>query len=165
MKTYGAWMYRSAFFWGGGGFCTSWRWVVSFMPLPLYPRGKNPLYPLDGRLSAPQNRSGLRGEEKILDPTGTLNSDPLLVQLVASRYTDCAIPALRMNTVSKYAKLNVAHDWFCCSVLLQFRAIQLAAHGSYATSHLILCVPASVLFSFPQYVTTLLPLKKGRKFR
>jgi hypothetical protein len=24
---------------------TSWRWVASFTPLPLYPRGKSPLYP------------------------------------------------------------------------------------------------------------------------
>jgi hypothetical protein len=28
---------------------TSWRWVVSFTPRPLYPRGKNPRYPLDRR--------------------------------------------------------------------------------------------------------------------
>jgi hypothetical protein len=33
------------------------------------------------------------GEEKILDPTGTRNSTPSVVQPVASRYTDCAIPA------------------------------------------------------------------------
>jgi hypothetical protein len=26
---------------------TSWRWVVSFTPLPLYLREKNPRYPLD----------------------------------------------------------------------------------------------------------------------
>jgi hypothetical protein len=29
---------------------TRWRWVVSFMPWPLYPQGKRPRYPLDGRL-------------------------------------------------------------------------------------------------------------------
>jgi hypothetical protein len=45
--------------------------VVSFMPRPLYPRGKSPRYPLDRRLGGPQNRSGRRGEEKIFDPTGT----------------------------------------------------------------------------------------------
>jgi hypothetical protein len=28
-------------------------------------------YPLDRSLGGPQNRSGRRGEEKILDPTGT----------------------------------------------------------------------------------------------
>jgi hypothetical protein len=39
---------------------TSWRWVVSFTPRPLYP-----LYPLDRRLGGPQNQSGWHGEEKI----------------------------------------------------------------------------------------------------
>jgi hypothetical protein len=29
---------------------TSWRWVVSFTPRPLYPRGKSLRYPLDWRL-------------------------------------------------------------------------------------------------------------------
>jgi hypothetical protein len=43
----------------------SWRWVVSFTPRPLYPRGKSPLYPLDRRLGGPH------GEVKILAPTGT----------------------------------------------------------------------------------------------
>jgi hypothetical protein len=51
---------------------TSWRWVVSFMTRPLYPRGKSPRYPLDRRLGGPRSRSGRRGEEEILDPTGTL---------------------------------------------------------------------------------------------
>jgi hypothetical protein len=37
---------------------SSWRWVVSFTPLPLHSRGKFPLYPLDRRLSEPQSRSG-----------------------------------------------------------------------------------------------------------
>jgi hypothetical protein len=45
--------------------------VVSFTPLPLYSRGKEHWYPLDGRLGGPQSRSGRRGEEKLLDPTGT----------------------------------------------------------------------------------------------
>jgi hypothetical protein len=34
---------------------TRWRWVVSFMPRPLYPR-----YPLDRRLGGPKSRSGRR---------------------------------------------------------------------------------------------------------
>jgi hypothetical protein len=55
---------------------TSWRWVVSFTPRPLYPRGKGPRYPLDRRLSGPQSQSGRRGEEKILDHTGTGTPTP-----------------------------------------------------------------------------------------
>jgi hypothetical protein len=33
-------------------------------------------YPLDRRLGEPQSRSGRRGEEKILDPTGTRTPTP-----------------------------------------------------------------------------------------
>jgi hypothetical protein len=33
-------------------------------------------------------KTGLDDVEKILDPTGTRNSDPSVVQPVASRYTD-----------------------------------------------------------------------------
>jgi hypothetical protein len=55
---------------------TSWRWVVSFTPLPLYPQGKSPQYLLDRRLGGPQSRSGWRGEEKILDHSGTSSPIP-----------------------------------------------------------------------------------------
>jgi hypothetical protein len=71
----------------------SWRWMISFTPLPLYLRGKSSQYTLGRRLGGPQSRSGRPGEEKILDPTGTRTPTPSVVQLVASRYTDCAIPA------------------------------------------------------------------------
>jgi hypothetical protein len=37
-------------------------WVVTYMPLPLYPREKSPRYPLD-RLGGPRNRSGRCWEE------------------------------------------------------------------------------------------------------
>jgi hypothetical protein len=44
-------------YWGSGGIAprifdlgTRWRWVVSFTPRPLYPQGKSPWYPLDGRV-------------------------------------------------------------------------------------------------------------------
>jgi hypothetical protein len=58
------------------GLVTSWRWVVSFTPRPLYPRGRSPLYPLDRRLGGPQSRSGRHGEVKILESTGTRTSTP-----------------------------------------------------------------------------------------
>jgi hypothetical protein len=48
---------------------TSWMWVVSFTPLPLYPRGKSPRYTLVRRLGGPQSQSGRSGEEKILIPS------------------------------------------------------------------------------------------------
>jgi hypothetical protein len=41
---------------------TSWRWVVSFSPLPLFPRGKSPRYPLERIWVDP--RAGLDDGEK-----------------------------------------------------------------------------------------------------
>jgi hypothetical protein len=62
-------------YWGSGGIApcilhlgTRWRWVVSFTPRPLYPQGKNPLYPLDKTLGEPKNSSGHGGEEKSSQP-------------------------------------------------------------------------------------------------
>jgi hypothetical protein len=51
--------------------------MVSSTPLPLYPRGKSPHYPLDRRLGGAQSRSGRRGEVNILDPTGIRTATPL----------------------------------------------------------------------------------------
>jgi hypothetical protein len=92
---WGECMYRSTFFYLG----TSWRWVFSFTPLQLYPRGKSHRYSLYRRFGGPQNRSGRYGEVKILDPTWTQTPTPRFVQPVASRYTDYAIrPKKRSNT-------------------------------------------------------------------
>jgi hypothetical protein len=48
----------------------SWRWVVSFTPLPLYLRGNRPRYPSDRGLSGTQSRSGRCGEENNLSLPG-----------------------------------------------------------------------------------------------
>jgi hypothetical protein len=50
---------------------TARRWLVSFIPWLLYPRGKSHRCPLDGRMGRPQH-----GEEKILVLTGTRTSPP-----------------------------------------------------------------------------------------
>ena len=55
--------------------------------LAALPLGKT-RYPLYRRLGGPQGRSGW--VRKISPPSGL---DPRIVQPVASRYTDCAIPA------------------------------------------------------------------------
>jgi hypothetical protein len=34
---------------------TGWMWMVSFMPWPVYPQGKNLCYQLNTRLGWPQN--------------------------------------------------------------------------------------------------------------
>jgi hypothetical protein len=67
--------------------------VASFTPRPLYPRGKNPLYSLDGRLGGPQNRSGRRGEKK-----SYLRRDSNSDQPAASRYTEWMVAGTMEDT-------------------------------------------------------------------
>jgi hypothetical protein len=74
----------------------SWRWVVSFTPRPLYPRGKSPRYPSDRRSDGPQSRSGRCGEEKILGFTGTRN---VILGRPAHSHTDYSIAAPVVNSI------------------------------------------------------------------
>jgi hypothetical protein len=72
---------------------TSWRWVVSFTPLPLYPRERVPgTHFIGGWVDS---RASLDDMEKwrFFYPTGTRTPASLVVQPVVSRYTDWAIPA------------------------------------------------------------------------
>jgi hypothetical protein len=57
------------------------------------PPGKSPRYPFYRRLGGPQSWFWRYGEVNIFDPIGTRTAAPLVVQPVASRYTDWAIPA------------------------------------------------------------------------
>jgi hypothetical protein len=50
-------------------------------------------YPLYRRLDGHQGRSGQCGEKEILGPTGIRTPTPWSSSPIASRYTDCAIPA------------------------------------------------------------------------
>jgi hypothetical protein len=58
--------------------------VVSFTLLSLYPRGMNPRYSLQKRLSGPQGQSGRYGEEKHL--MHLLGIEPWAVQCINRRY-------------------------------------------------------------------------------
>jgi hypothetical protein len=60
------WMHRSRIICLG----TSWEWVVSFTPRPLYSLEKSLRYFLDRTLCGSQSRSGRRGGEKILTLQG-----------------------------------------------------------------------------------------------
>jgi hypothetical protein len=91
-------------------FGTSWRWVVSFTPRSLYPRVRSPWYPLD-RLGESQNRSGRHGEVEMLDPHRDSNSDPSVVQPVASPYTDCTFPAHVITTHAIQKMCSLCFDW------------------------------------------------------
>jgi hypothetical protein len=84
----GEWIYRSIFLDLG----ISWMWVVSFTSLLRYPRERAFCTHSIGGLVGP--RAGMDELEKRKSwPYCDSNSDPLVVQSVASRYTDCAIPA------------------------------------------------------------------------
>jgi hypothetical protein len=72
--------YSSTFF----DFSTSWKWVVSFTPLPLYP-----LYLLDKRLGGPRSRSVI-AEEKRKSYPGRWAPSPSLYRL--SSYPDGSSP-------------------------------------------------------------------------
>jgi hypothetical protein len=60
--------------------------VVSFTPRPLYPEGKIPWYPLDGRLGGSQSRSGRGGEEK--NSHSLPGFEPPIIQPVDQHYTN-----------------------------------------------------------------------------
>jgi hypothetical protein len=83
-------MYRSTFFWPRHLLEVSGQLHA---PAALPPRKDTPRYPFYRRLGGPQSRSGRYGEVKIFYPTGTRTPAPLVVQPVASRYSDWAIPA------------------------------------------------------------------------
>jgi hypothetical protein len=90
------WRYNSTFLDLGTGS----RWVVSFQPLPLSPRGKT----LDWRLGGPQSRSGRCREENI-HPTAGNQIRP--VQPVARRYINWANPA---QCYVKICRIEFCHN-------------------------------------------------------
>jgi hypothetical protein len=91
-----------------------WRWVVSFMPLLLYPWGKSPWYPFDRRLGRPQSWSGWRGEEKILDPTRTRALTPCSQSLYWLRYpSSCAVLLMIFNDTWRIYDLLASNDATC----------------------------------------------------
>jgi hypothetical protein len=84
---------------------TRWRWVVSFVPQPLYPQGKSPWYPLDRRLGGPQSRSGRGGDEKNSQTLPGL--EPPIIQSVAQR---CTTELSRLLT-PLVLKLSIRKFW------------------------------------------------------
>jgi hypothetical protein len=56
---------------GSGCIGTSWPWMVSFTPRPLWPKGNSTRYHLDRRFGAQHSQSERCEELIILDPTGT----------------------------------------------------------------------------------------------
>jgi hypothetical protein len=106
---------------------TSWRRVVSFTPRLLYPSERASGTHWIGDLVGP--RVGLDDVKKILDPTGARTPTARAVQPVASRYTDCAIPAFpedstlhfihfpRIIWVKKFRESWIQGDISICKVM------------------------------------------------
>jgi hypothetical protein len=75
------------------GLSTSWRWVVSFTPLPLYPRERAPGTHFIGGWVHPRASLDDMEKWKFFTLPGLELPLPLVVQPVASRHTAWAIPA------------------------------------------------------------------------
>lgn len=84
---HGEWRQSSTFL----GHGTGWGWVVSFKPLPLYPRRKSQWYPLNRRLGGLQSRYRSREDEIDLVPA---ESKTPTLQPVAGHQNNWPIAAL-----------------------------------------------------------------------
>jgi hypothetical protein len=92
---------------------TSWRWVVSFTPRPLYPQGKSPWYPLYRRWLDP--RTGLyRGSRNLWMGLKTLTTTRLL------SVSECFIFAVQFHEAN-YKQSDV-QDWMWISTFVLYPA-------------------------------------------
>jgi hypothetical protein len=73
---------------------TNWMRVVSFTPPASLPHGENPPVPIGKEAGWDPESVWPLWRTEIFLPYRDSNSDPSIVQPVASRYTDCAISAL-----------------------------------------------------------------------
>jgi hypothetical protein len=103
--------------------------VVNFAPRPLYPRGNTPGTHWIGGWVDPQSRSEQRGQEKILNPTGTRSPDPSVVQPVASRYTDYAIPAPEAGTGCRLIQASGVKSREIAAILVLHSVVPALARG------------------------------------
>jgi hypothetical protein len=116
--------------------CTSW-WVVSFAPWPLYPQGTHYIWAAGWA----QSRSGKRGEEKNLAPTGTRTLTPSVVQPVASRYTKSG--SVHYIYILYIYSLNIIERSATAIILLKFNPYFLKLieqKGGETVTILTLCV-------------------------
>jgi hypothetical protein len=99
---------------------TSWRWVVSFTPRPLYPRERAPWYTLYRRLGRPQSWSGWHGEVKIFYPTGarTLTSQSSLLDGESACSNVCTF---RWTYTIAWMRCEHVSQWLTCISRLQPR--------------------------------------------
>jgi len=94
------------------------KWVVKATPRPFYPRERPGTHCIGGWVGP---RAGLDGGGKISLPPGF---DPRTVQPVASRYTDCAIPALQSSSQTSSFLSTTVHytnNWSWYKLPVKFK--------------------------------------------
>jgi hypothetical protein len=91
-------------------------------PLPLYPRGKRPRFPLDQRLDGPQSRSGRCGEEKILNCQDSHTDRP------ASRYTDWVKPSYWTRCLLYRIQINIPQYVLYQVILFSWMSVRTMSH-------------------------------------
>jgi hypothetical protein len=101
---------------------TIWRWVVNFMPLPLYSPRKLFQYPLYMRLGGPQSRSGRCGEDKNVFPLAGIDlrffgfPTPCLAAISIFLQDDNIINSLRLfvyiNFLHYFPSPMKSRQWF-----------------------------------------------------
>lgn len=123
---------------------STWKWVVSFTPLWLYPR-KQPLVPTGRRMAGPHNRYGKQSERKHFVSTGTRTTTPCHTVPSQSHYRHAIqAPSQRqMGTINTgmlisldlaipqkalvYTKLKLLasswHNWRPCFVVRHSRSL------------------------------------------
>jgi hypothetical protein len=105
------------------------------------PPGKNPRYLFYRRLGGPQSRSGRYGEVNIFDPPGLELPPSLIVQPVASRSTDWAIPAPLFTSGIYQKPVLILHR--TCPLYRQFYLQLEHGHSEqwyFTSDFLILCM-------------------------
>jgi hypothetical protein len=141
----GQWLHSSTFSWPQNLLEVSGQ---LYAPAAL-PPGKSPRYPLNTRLGAPQSRSGRRGDDKIYDPSWTRSPTLFVVQPVASRYTDCAIPAPQF--------ILDLYKW-CDSMHLKGTTVQFQYMGQWFPDHIMTEMLSSEFVDMGQSVSSLIKL-------
>jgi hypothetical protein len=106
---------------------TRWGWVVSFMPLPLYPQGKSPWYPLDRGLGGPQSR---------LDESMSLNSNSKSWHKCSSwkPSSDHSLPHLHCNINTLCCVRPCIIQWYSSGLWAGWSVVRVAA-GAGNSSH------------------------------
>jgi hypothetical protein len=116
--------------------------VASLTTRPLYPRGKSPRHPLDRRLGRPQSRSGRRGKEKILGPTGTRIRTPIFVPQIALAIGIFVVTLKSSNNFYALVLIDLVVGFICC---IYFNFLSVLVPGPYTHHHNFYCTCACYL--------------------